>query len=259
MRLGALAPAEGFRHEHLETVGSTNAEVLARGEDRLWITAGEQMAGRGRRGRTWVSPPGNLYASLLLRQPADPRRSADICFIAALALSDAIFEVAPRAAAALSLKWPNDVLVDGAKTAGILVEGSHDGGRFSVVTGCGVNVVSHPPDTPYPATHLREHDATVTAADLFMTLSDAFARRLSQWQAGQGFAAIRAAWLARAAGLGRRIVVRLPDGEIDGTFEALDEEGALILRADDGRRRTVAAGEIFFPGFGTAVERDALQ
>jgi BirA family biotin operon repressor/biotin-[acetyl-CoA-carboxylase] ligase len=250
MRLGPLAQAEGFRHVHLETVGSTNAEVLARAEDRLWITAGEQASGRGRRGRAWASPPGNLYASLLLRNPADARRAADICFVAALAVSDAVFAVAPRAASVLSLKWPNDVLIGGAKTAGILVEGSHDGGQFSVVTGCGVNIVSHPPQTPYPATHLAAHDATVTAADVFAALADGFATRLAQWRGGAGFGLIREAWLSRAAGLGRRIVVRLPSGDLDGVFEALDDDGALILRGDDGTSRPVAAGEIFFPGLG---------
>jgi BirA family biotin operon repressor/biotin-[acetyl-CoA-carboxylase] ligase len=252
MRLGPVARAEGFRHLHLDTVGSTNADVLARGEDRLWVTAGEQVSGRGRRGRSWVSPPGNLYASLLLRNPADARRAADICFVAALAVSDAIFAVAPRAASVLSLKWPNDVLIGGAKTAGILVEGSHDGGQFSVVTGCGVNIVSHPPQTPYPATHLVAHDATVTAADVFASLAAGFAPRRAQWRGGAGFGMIREAWLSRAAGLGRRIVVRLPSGDLDGVFEALDDDGALILRSDDGTRRSVAAGEIFFPGLGAS-------
>src|SRR5437016_6850797 len=129
MKLEPRATAAGVRHVAHEVLGSTNVEALhlaRQGEHGpLWITADRQTAGRGRRGRAWVSPPGNLYASLLLREPAQPRRAAEICFIAALALSDAIFEIAPRAAAALALKWPNDVLVDGAKTAGILVEGSH--------------------------------------------------------------------------------------------------------------------------------------
>jgi BirA family transcriptional regulator, biotin operon repressor / biotin---[acetyl-CoA-carboxylase] ligase len=248
MKLGAGAQAAGFRHLHLDIVASTNVEALARGQDdRLWITAREQSAGRGRRGRAWASPAGNLYASLVLVDPAEPRRAADLCFVAALALSDAVVAAAPRAAASMALKWPNDVLVNGAKLAGILVEGAHAGERFSAVIGCGVNIVSHPGGTPYPATHLSATDTTVNVEIFFAALSDSFAKRLELWQRGAGFAEIRKAWLARAAGIGRRIVVRLPSGDVDGTFESLDSEGALILIEDGGQRRAVSAGEIFFP------------
>ncbi|MDQ0393817.1 biotin--[acetyl-CoA-carboxylase] ligase [Labrys monachus] len=249
MKLGTGAQAAGFRHLHLDDVGSTNVEALARGQDRLWVTAGRQSAGKGRRGRAWASPAGNLYASLLLVDPASPQRAADLCFVAALAVSDAIYATAPRAATGLALKWPNDVLVNGAKAAGILIEGAHDGGRFSAVIGCGVNIASHPEGTPYPVTHLAGSDAAVDVVSYFAALSDAFARRLAAWDRGEGFATIRRDWLGRAAGLGRRIVVRLPSGDLDGVFEALDDEGALVLRDDAGRRRPVAAGEVFFPGF----------
>ncbi len=248
MKLGAGAQAAGFRHLHFDSIGSTNVEALQRGQDRLWVTAGEQVSGKGRRGRPWSSPRGNLYASLLLVDPAEPRRAADLCFVAALALSDAVFATAPRAAAVLALKWPNDVLIGGAKLAGILVEGAHAGGGFSAVIGCGVNIASHPQGTPYPATHLAASDAAVNVESFFAALTDGFARRLEQWQRGAGFAAIRQAWLQHAAGLGRRIVVRLPSGDIDGVFEALDAEGVLILREDAGTRREISAGEIFFPG-----------
>jgi len=249
MKLGSGAQAAGFRHLHLDMAGSTNVEALARGhEDRLWVTAREQSAGKGRRGRAWTSPPGNLYASLVLVNPAEPRRAADLCFVAALALSDAVFATAPRAAVGMALKWPNDILIEGAKVAGILVEGAHAGDRFTAVIGCGVNIASHPGSTPYPATHLAASDTSLNVENYFSALSDAFAARLEMWQRGAGFAEIRRAWLARAAGLGRRIVVRLPSGDIHGVFEALDSEGALILLDDAGHRRPVSAGEIFFPG-----------
>lgn len=248
MKLGAGAQAAGFRHLHFDSIGSTNAEALERGQDRLWVTAGEQLSGKGRRGRPWSSPRGNLYASLLLVDPAESRRAADLCFVAALALSDAVLSTAPRAAPALALKWPNDVLIGGAKVSGILVEGAHAGSGFSAVIGCGVNIASHPDGTPYPATHLAMTDATVNVVNFFAALTDGVARRLEQWQRGVGFATIREAWLERAAGLGRRIVVRLPSGDIDGVFEALDAEGVLILRDDSGARREISAGEIFFPG-----------
>jgi BirA family biotin operon repressor/biotin-[acetyl-CoA-carboxylase] ligase len=248
MRIGALARANGFGHIHLDRVGSTNQDVLARGEDRLWLTATEQTAGRGRRGRRWSSSPGNLYASLLLVDPAPQRRAADLCFVAALAVSDAVLAVAPRAGAGVALKWPNDVLIYGAKVAGILVEAAHQTSGFSAVVGCGVNVAHHPADTPYPACHLTETDATVTAGALFAALTDAFVVRLAEWHRGDGFPTIREAWLLRAAGRGRRIVVRLADGDVDGVFEALDADGSLILRDDAGARRLISAGEVFFPG-----------
>jgi BirA family biotin operon repressor/biotin-[acetyl-CoA-carboxylase] ligase len=248
MGLGAGAKAAGFRHLHIPGVGSTNVEALDRDQDRLWVTADEQTAGRGRRGRDWSSPPGNLYASLLLKSPAEPRRAADLCFVAALALSDAIGAVAPRAAAGLALKWPNDVLVFGSKVAGILVEGVHRAEGFTTVIGCGVNIASHPHATPIPATHLRKSDASATIALLFRSLSDAVAARLALWNRGTGFAVIRQDWLAQAAGVGQRIVVRLPGGEVDGVFEALDPEGALVLRENDGGLRSVSAGEVFFSG-----------
>jgi BirA family transcriptional regulator, biotin operon repressor / biotin---[acetyl-CoA-carboxylase] ligase len=249
IKLGSVAQAAGFRHLHFDSAGSTNVEALARAqEDRLWITASEQTAGRGRRGRAWSSPSGNLYASLVLVDPAEPKRAADLCFVAALALSDAVYATAPRAAATMALKWPNDVLISGAKVAGILVEGAHAGDRFTAVIGCGVNIASHPQDTPYPSVHLGASDAGVNVQNFFNALSDAFARRLDLWHRGAAFAEIRKDWLSLAAGLGRRIVVRLPAGEIDGVFDSLDNEGALVLLDDAGKRRQISAGEIFFPG-----------
>jgi len=247
MRAGTGAQAAGFRHLHFDNLGSTNVEALARAEDRLWVTAAEQSAGRGRRGRAWIAPRGNVYASLVLVNPAEPRRAADLCFVAALAVSDAVYAVAPRAATGMALKWPNDVLVDGAKVAGILIEGAHAEGLFSAVIGVGVNIASHPEGTPYPATHLAASDAPLDCATFFAAMSDAFAVRLAQWKRGENFVSIRKDWLARAAGLGQRIIVRLPGSQIDGVFEALDEEGVLILLDDEGRRRPVSAGEIFFP------------
>jgi BirA family biotin operon repressor/biotin-[acetyl-CoA-carboxylase] ligase len=253
MELGAHAREHGFRHLHLGSVGSTNAECLRRGEDRLWITAGEQTAGRGRRGRAWVSPPGNLHASVLLSDLVEPRRASEICFVTAVALADAVSALAPKAGKDLALKWPNDLLVDGAKLAGILVEASHLGGSYRVVVGCGVNVAHHPLDTPYPATHLAMSDPALCAPDLFRRLSDSFALRLSEWDLGQGFASIRTAWLARAAGVGQRVTVRLPSGEVQGSFIALEEDGSLLLEADDGARHAISAGEVFFPAAQTGA------
>jgi BirA family transcriptional regulator, biotin operon repressor / biotin---[acetyl-CoA-carboxylase] ligase len=229
-------------------LGSTNTEALAlanQGErGPVWVTAERQTAGRGRRGRTWVSQPGNLHASLLLTDPAPAERWAQLSFVAALAIHDAIVAVAASLAPRLAIKWPNDLLLDGAKFAGILIEGQGGGGAGNAVAvGIGVNCANHPTDTDYPATDLA--GAAVKPDALLGALSVKMVARLAQWNAGEGFSAIRREWLARAAGLGEDVRVRLPDREITGRFEALDEAGGLKLRLPDGAVTTVAAGDVF--------------
>ena len=200
-------------HWH-ESVGSTNAEALARaraGErGPLWIVTAEQTAGRGRRGAAWVSKRGNLYATLLLSEPSPKAAAPQLSFVAALALHDAVASLAPQLGPVLKLKWPNDLLLGGAKLAGILIEGESDP-AFAVVIGFGVNCASHPANTPYPATDLADAGALVGPLRLLEALAMAMQRRMTQWARGEGFAGIRADWLKRAAGLGNDIRVRLPD------------------------------------------------
>ena len=251
MQLDPTARAAGVRHIALETVGSTNAEALDRARWRergpLWITAQRQSAGRGRRGSAWASPPGNLYASLLLSEPSPKPLAPQLSFVAALALHDALCDCAPRLGPLFKLKWPNDVLLGLDKLAGILIEGD-SGPVFAVVIGFGVNCVDHPVDTYFPATDLLLAGAVVAPDSLFAALSAAMLRRLAQWQRGAGFATIRADWLARAAGLGEDIRVRLPERELRGRFQGLDEAGRLLVQQPDGLA-TVTAGEVF--GFGS--------
>lgn len=242
----------GVRHIAFDSLGSTNAEALARaraGEcGPLWITAAVQETGRGRRGREWSSPAGNLYASLLLTDPAPQALAAQLSFVAALALHDAVAECAPQLGPLLTVKWPNDVLLGGAKIAGILIE-AESGPPFAAVIGMGVNCANHPVDTVYPATDLKTAGANVVPDALLRALALAMQTRLAQWDRGQGFAAIRSAWLRRAAGLGQDIHVRLPEREFSGIFDGLDEAGRLLVRGEDGIT-AVTAGEVF--GFGQA-------
>jgi BirA family biotin operon repressor/biotin-[acetyl-CoA-carboxylase] ligase len=237
----------GARHLSFGTLGSTNAEALARaraGErGPLWISARTQEAGRGRRGNSWISPPGNLYATLLLNEPSPAAYAPQLSFVAALALHDALGECAPRLGPALKLKWPNDVLLGKAKLAGILVEGESDP-VFAVAIGIGVNCMSHPADTAFPATDLAEAGVSVTPDDLLAALAAATVLRLEQWRHGEGFSSIRAAWLKRAAGLGQPIRVRLPERELAGRFHGLDAEGRLQLEQPGGVT-LVTAGEVF--------------
>jgi BirA family transcriptional regulator, biotin operon repressor / biotin---[acetyl-CoA-carboxylase] ligase len=230
-------------------IGSTNAEALTRASANApeqWIVSEIQTAGRGRRGRTWVSKAGNLYSSLLLYDPAPPAQSPQICFVAALALHDAILDLAPSLAPErLRLKWPNDLLLDGRKIAGILVEGAAAQGRHAVVIGIGVNCRHHPEDTAYPTTDLGASGVPVSPKDVFARLASCFMSRLAQWQGGAGFAAVRNAWLARAHGIGGEIEVRLPERALRGTFRAIDEDGALVLGLEDGHSELIRAGDIF--------------
>ena len=240
----------GVRHLAYETLGSTNAEALAltRAGERgpLWISARSQSGGRGRRGSIWVSPPGNLYATLLLSEPSAPEHAPQLSFVAALALHDAIAECASALGPRLKVKWPNDLLLGGEKLAGILIEGESDP-VFSVAIGVGVNCATHPDDVAYPATDLAAGGALVTPAQVLRVLSAAMTRRIAQWARGDGFAAIRADWLKRAAGLGETIRVRLPERELSGRFNGLDEAGRLLLEQPGGVS-AITAGEVFALG-----------
>ena len=246
MDLAPGAAAAGVGLIACDTVGSTNAEALACGRagerGPLWITAREQTAGRGRRGRDWVSEPGNLFATLLLTDPAPPERAPQLSFVAALATHDAVAAVAPALVARLAFKWPNDVLCDGAKLAGILIEA--EGTRpLMVAVGIGVNCRSHPEIAGYAATDLAAAGAAVTPERLFAALSAAMVQRLREWDIG--FASIRAAWLRRAGALGGELRVRLGARDVAGRFETLDEAGRLMLRRPDGAIEMIAAGEVF--------------
>jgi BirA family transcriptional regulator, biotin operon repressor / biotin---[acetyl-CoA-carboxylase] ligase len=248
MDLDPRAAAAGVRLVAFDEIDSTNAEALRRmrqGErGPLWITADRQSAGRGRRGRSWVSPAGNLYASLLLTEPGPAEYWPQLSFVAALAAHDAIVEVAAELKPLLELKWPNDILLSGAKLAGILIEGEGREDEGGVAIGIGINCAAHPPETTYPATDLAASGASVASATLFAALSLKMLGRLAQWNRGEGFATIRTDWLARAAGVGQRIRVALADRELAGRFEGLDEAGALILIDPSGEATLVQAGDV---------------
>lgn len=237
----------GVRHVSYETLGSTNAEALVRArageQGPLWITARTQTAGRGRRGSSWVSEQGNLYATLLLTDPSPKDAAPQLSFVAALALHDAVADCVPQVGPMLTLKWPNDLLLGGRKLAGILIEGESEP-VFAVAVGIGVNCAQHPDDTRFPATDLNAAGAIVSPDRLLTALSAAMLRRLAQWRRGEGFAAIRTDWLKRAAGLGEQIEVRLPEKDLSGVFEGLDEAGRLLLVGPAGRT-AVTAGEVF--------------
>lgn len=242
-----------MRFEPLGEIDSTNEEAKRRalsGEiGPLWLTAERQSAGRGRRGRAWASTDGNLFATGLFTLQAKPAEAAQLSFAAALAVADLIASAAPGARAAL--KWPNDVLIEGRKVAGILLEsGAAPGGGLWLAVGVGINLAHHPEDSERPATDLALHGGTIAPDEAVRTLAARFDHWKARW-AEAGFAPLRDAWLARAHGLGGRCAVRLDGETVEGVFADLTTEGALRLELPGGGKRFISAGDVFFPSAGS--------
>ena len=244
-----------MHHIALEAVDSTNSEAerrIADGSIDGWtlITATEQLAGRGRLARGWVSPPGNFYGSFVIPRDhrSEWRRPWLAGFAAALALAGVIEQVTGKAEE-VRIKWPNDVLVNGAKVSGILAEAG-TAAPF-IIIGIGVNLVSHPCNSLYPTTHLSAHGAPdVTPPDFANLLAPALMAMIERWLE-HGFGAIRPAYVARSHHPGEWMRIRAnSDHPVSGTFIAIDEDGCLSLSVD-GQTRRLAAGDVF-PGLNPA-------
>lgn len=261
--LSPFATTSGYRLEAHETVTSTNALALERAHagdaGNLWVVSRHQSGGRGRLGRQWDTPSGNLAATILVIDKVAPAMAATLGFVAGLSLSDALNATVPAARFAIGLdgsaakgnrfelKWPNDVLADGAKLAGILLESAiFPDGRLAVAIGIGVNVVAYPLDVPYPAISLDALGSRVDAEGLFLALSDAWVDNMRLWNEGRGLAAIREHWLSRAAGLGSRVAVRVDGRVASGIFETIDDTCRFIIREEDGSLLRIAAGDVHF-------------
>ncbi len=247
-------------HSH-DSLTSTMDEARrlaeAGAEDGTLVWAREQSAGRGRLGRSWASPRGNLYLSLVLRPECPPGEAAQLGFAAALALGEAIGSVSPPVD--VTYKWPNDVLLNGRKVAGLLLESrsTPEGGLDWLVLGLGANVASYPKESRYPATSLRFEGVPrdVDEVDLLEAFGRAFLNWASRWLE-DGFAPLRTAWLRHAERLGEEIEVRLPNQTLTGVFRDLDAEGHLLLERD-GRVTPIAAGEVFPPEAGGAAPAES--
>ncbi len=248
---GGRISLDDFRHVALDAVGSTNSECLARARQgdpgNLWVTAVRQTGGRGRRGRAWFSEPGNLYASLLLVDPAPVEHLHSLPLAVAVAVHRAIRQVMPPGAAPVEIKWPNDILIDGKKSCGILLEGELlADGRQALVIGCGVNIAVAPGEALYPVTSLQKEGASVSPDELFARLFLTMAETLSVWNRGAGIAGTIDQWRAAARGIGEAITVNLPDRSLSGRFAGIDDAGRLLLDTGSGTMQTIAAGDVFF-------------
>jgi BirA family biotin operon repressor/biotin-[acetyl-CoA-carboxylase] ligase len=232
------------RFEELDSTNSEARRLAEKGErGPVWISAAHQTQGRGRRGRAWDSGDGNLAATLLLRPAELAAVTGQLSFVAALAAADMAQHFAPEAS--IQVKWPNDVLGNSRKLAGILLEGGEDTKGRWLVIGIGMNLATFPQGTEFPATSLTQLGTAPPSPDEALTvLAARFAHWYDVWMS-EGFEALRATWLARAGGLGQSIRARLPDTTHEGVFEGIDASGALLLN-QQGRVRAIAAGEVFF-------------
>ncbi len=230
----------GHRFIHFERIDSTNAEARRLGEvgerGPLWIWSDEQTGGRGRLGRTWVSEPGNLYVTCLFQTGAPTAIAAQISFVAAIAVHELSASLLPKAQ--LFLKWPNDVLNGGAKFCGLLAEVVNTS-PTCIALGCGINLAHAPKNTPYPVTALGSQ---FTPEAVLQSLAASLWKWVEIWDEGRNFSAIRAAWAERAAGIGHDV---LADG-VNGRFDGLGADGALLMTLADGTKKSIYAGEVRF-------------
>lgn len=261
--LGSRAVSRGYRLNGFDSVGSTSTEAAkaaqAGDSGDVWFCALQQTAGRGRRGRPWQSPHGNLAASLLVVPDVDPAIAATLGFVAGVSLNQALAGIVPAAIlrtgidgadtanGRIALKWPNDVLADGAKLAGILLEAhKRPDGAMAIVVGIGVNVVEAPEGLPYPATSLRALGLDTSAETVFGALSDAWVDAVELWDRGRGITDVLELWRRSAAGIGAEVAVNRDGDIVRGIFETIDESGRLIVRANDNSRIAITAGDVHF-------------
>lgn len=238
-----------------ERVDSTNEEAkrLAEGgaAHGAVIWAKEQTAGRGRLQRQWQSGPGNLYVSLLLAPKCPLAEAAQLSFVAAAAAVEALQPLLPNGGT-FQCKWPNDILHDGRKLGGILLESfttlPEDGGKPKqwVVAGVGINIDHYPQDALYPATCLKEAGVELVSAKIVLTrFIEAFIGQYDRW-VREGFAPVREAWLANAYGLGKEVEIHAADEVITGTFYGMSDSGEMLLRTADGKEAAINSGDVFF-------------
>lgn len=237
----------------LDETDSTNAEARRRAEagevGPLWITARRQTAGRGRRGRKWESESGNLASTLLLLTRKSPAEAAQLTFAASLAVADLLDRYVPPAL--VTIKWPNDVLLDGRKTSGILIEsGPAPSGGLWLAVGVGVNLTQTPGETERPATCIAEHlNHGVASApnvdEAAKALAETFGVWLDRWTT-LGFQPILDAWTARTPGLHGPCTARLTNETLSGMADGVEADGSLRLKLPDGSLRVISAGDVFF-------------
>lgn len=252
----------GYRQLAFPEIDSTNAEAMrraARGEaPLLWVRAGRQLKGRGRAGRSWSSPMGNFYASLLHRLSCPTDRLPQLSLVAAVAAYDAIASTAiePSVRQELVVKWPNDIMFARRKAGGILIESSRalGIGGHTVALGFGINLVAAPPGlTDRPTASLAELGVRLEPGEMLERLSRSVSLWLGIWNGGQGFTTIRSAWLARSLSIGTAMSVKAGERTFKGTFAGVGEQGDLRLRTAGGKLLELSFGDVMVLGDGPEI------
>lgn len=247
--------ASEYRHIHFPELDSTNTFLTDKAKageaGNLWVTSDIQTVGKGSRGRSWTSESGNLYASLLLLDPSSSEHLAELTFVASLAGRDAVLktcaEITKTSVPDIRLKWPNDMIVNGSKCAGILLEGGQIKGHSYVVIGNGINCVTCPTDTMHPATTLQREGYSIDPKALFKNLTEAFASRILQWNRGLDFANTLADWMMHVHGLGEPVEVVIPGRDkLKGRFASIDDKGYMLLELADGSLQRISTADVFF-------------
>lgn len=232
-----------------DEIDSTNAEAMrwiAAGQHGpRWLRAAVQTAGRGRAGRPWSTQPGNFAGSLIWPLRCPPAIAHQLSLVVAVGLHDAVCQAAPEVAPALRLKWPNDLLLDGAKLSGTLIESTSTPDGLIAVIGIGVNLAQAPEGLDRAVTSLAARGVVITPQAFVETLSEALAATFVTWADGRDFPLIRDAWRERALPIGTAMSIKAGDEPIAGTFGGINDDGALELELRDGTRRTFTFGDVW--------------
>lgn len=247
---------DAYQLQIMDMVDSSNEEAkrlaLAGSPDGMVVWTKSQLEGRGRYEREWVSPEGNLYLSILLRPDYDILVGSQLSFIMALAVGDAIScFLAPEKS--VQYKWPNDVLIDGKKVAGILLESASKANNQKIdwmIAGIGINVLVSPTKLDQPVTSIAQESSGDTVS--VEKVLDRFMHNVALWRTAweqRGFSNIRKEWLSKAYGLGKEISVMFRGEKIHGIFKDMDEEGLLVLELPNGEEQRISSGEVFFKMF----------
>ncbi len=231
-------------YQEVESTQDMIHEAAAQGlGEGVVVQSMTQRGGKGRRGNEWISPVGNLYLSLLLRPKCTPQEAGQISFVVAIAASAMLDEYIDDSKHKKTLKWPNDILIDGLKLSGILLESGMIGPHLDyIVVGMGMNIFAKPELTTCLNDVAKEPVYINKVRDNFLEKLEYY---YGLWQ-GKGFAPLLELWLNKAHGLGQSITARLPNAEFKGIFKDVQEDGAVVLEMPDGSDKIIHAADVYF-------------